>query len=660
MNIYDDKKRSHHKTNSYGLNSFSTIEKKKLFYDLVNQDVKSEYEIYFKKKTNASEIEFTPEALDQLYTKLQQLYAEYKYDECREVVAKLRNMDRTYNEKELNIVMGRVYYDAKEYKKSIYEFEKNGSSLNRENMLFLVGCYKKVDKTGNYVKLLLDYVRNNEYDEEIFLELIDTLIYFNDFEIRTYCEKYMNISDRSFHSHITILKKLVANSDMFEYMDEILTHLSYTKTNEEEESEYYYLYARYMLKKKNISIAFDFFGKVGVDCYLQEDFEFNKYYGKTCLLLKNYKKAIKFFKKALNNEKNDWEMSSYIGECYLKLENYEGANKYLTYSLKKDTNAKNNLKLNISLGRLYYKLKNYAQALEYFMKSISIDPKSFKTYHNMSMIFLEKREFSEAEKMLEKAIEINIEFFPALFELFKLRCLLKKESLCTEYIPKIDSLIENYPMCYLDYSKILAENFNELDKSFKYFSLALAKDKNIKNNFNITKALDYSDYIFKKGHKDKAVEFMTTLIKLNEYSYFIIKRLNTIYWSLGSYDKIIANIQKYFTVEKDNYEAVLDLANTYYITKEYSKAKEFYEEAINIFSKKDEIQFTDAYKKKGFCETKLGSYDAAIENFLQQYQHKEDKKLYLIICYIYLVYLRKKDYALMYYKVNIINIECRC
>jgi tetratricopeptide (TPR) repeat protein len=656
MNIYDEKKKIHQKTNSYGVNSFSTIEKHKLFNDLVKEDVKSDYEIYFKKKTNASEIEFTQETLDQLYTKLQQLYSEYKYEECKDVVGKIRTIDKSFNEKELNIVMGRVYYDAKDYKRSIYEFEKNGSTLNFENMLLLMGCYKKVDKTGNYGKILIEYVKKNDYNEEIYLELIDTLIYFNDYETKTYCEYFLNGKGRSFESHVVILKRLIPSSDMNEYIDELLTHLSYAKDNEEENDEYYYLYARYMLKKKNVNIALDYFNKVG-DNYLQDDFEFNKYFGKTCLMLKNYKKAIKLFKKALNIEKNDWEMSLYIGECYLKLENYEGANKYLSYSSKKDANAKNNLKLNLSLGRLYYKLKNYLLALDYFYKCISINPQSFKTYHSISMIFLEKREFTEAEKMLEKGIEINIDFFPALFELFKLRCLLKKESQCIDYIPKIEVLIDNYPMCYLDFAKLLAENFNEFEKSFKFFTLSINKDKNIKNNFSLTKALDYSDFIFRKGYKDKAIEFITNLSKMNESSYFIIKRLNSIHASYNNYEKIIANILKFYNIEKTNYESIMDLANAYLVTKDYGKAKEFYEIAINIFHKKEDILFTDAPKKMGYCNVKLNLYETAVENFLQQFQTKEDPRLYVIICYIYLVYMRKKEYAEIYYRVKIFYIR---
>jgi tetratricopeptide (TPR) repeat protein len=259
--------------------------------------------------------------------------------------------------------------------------------------------------------------------------------------------------------------------------------------------------------------------------------------------------------------------------------------------------------------------------------------------------------------MLEKGIEINIDFFPALFELFKLRCLLKKENLCIDYIPKIESLIDNYPMCYLDFAKILAESFQEYEKSFKYFTLATHKDKNIKNNFNLTKALDYSDYICKKGYKDKAIEFMTSLTKLNETNYFIIKRLNMIYSSTNSYDKVIANILKYYSIEKNNYEAVMDLANTYLSIKDYNKAKEFYDNAISIFSKKEDILFTDAYKKMGYCNIKLGLYELAVENFTSQYMHKEDSKLYVIICYIYLVNLRKKEYAEIYFNVNSINFR---
>lgn len=61
---------------------------------------------------------------------------------------------------------------------------------------------------------------------------------------------------------------------------------------------------------------------------------------------------------------------------------------------------------------------------------------------------------------------------------------------CQQNITKIESLIENYPTCQTFHFR---ENFNEIEKSFKYYSVAMSKDKNIKNNFNINKALDYSD-----------------------------------------------------------------------------------------------------------------------------------------------------------------------
>jgi tetratricopeptide (TPR) repeat protein len=656
MNIYDNKYRrisSSYKLSTPG--SISTIEQ--IRQNERQSSEKSDNDIVVKGgsggDSNKESIDEDKDDLQDLYSKALDRFKDADYTNAKEMFGKIRKIDKTFNDSSIAIMMGKIYLENSEFKKAISEYEKFPKSHNIESVRNLISCYQKLDMTKNFKNILCYYSENNPYEEDIIKQTVESCIYLSDNDnVMKFCEMMLEFEGKQFKGYVKVIKLLFANNcELLDYIHNLLDKLNVIIKGEDQENEFYLLTGRYMLKKKNTALAFDYFSKINEDL-MQSNMEYFKYFGKTCLIMKNYKKAIKLFKKALNLEKSSWEISLYIGESYLKLDNYEGALKYLTYSQKKEVNFTTNLKLNLSLGRLYYKQKNYMQALDHFFRCTQIDAQCYKAYHHIAMIFLEKREFNEAEKVLEKAYEITDQFFPVLFELFKLKCLLKKESECHDYIPKIEKFIDMYPMCYLDLAKTLLESFSNIDQSSKYLSLALTKDKNIKNSFNINKVIEYANYLYNNlDEKERSYEVLNSLLATNENNYYIYKKLNQLYLLDNHIDKAISNLNKFIEIDKQHYEAKKDLADLYYTQKDYSKAMLTYEEAIICFNKQDTFIHTDAYKRMAICEVRLELYDSAVEHLCQQLSHKDDKRIYLLIAYIKYVILERKEEAEKYYNV---------
>ena len=59
--------------------------------------------------------------------------------------------------------------------------------------------------------------------------------------------------------------------------------------------------------------------------------------------------------------------------------------------------------------------------MEYFQKAIQLEPKDVSVMNNLAICYIEEENLKEAERLLEKAIQVNDHFLPARQNLEKLR-----------------------------------------------------------------------------------------------------------------------------------------------------------------------------------------------------------------------------------------------
>ncbi len=121
-----------------------------------------------------------------------------------------------------------------------------------------------------------------------------------------------------------------------------------------------------------------------------------------------FQKAIEFYSKAINLDKNNPDLLMARSEVYIKTKNYEQAVKDLRNALqyvKKDKESK----VRYELGKAYlinWKLK---QAIEQFDKTLELTPDNGLAYANRGVAHKEIGHLKKSEKDLEKALELLVQ-----------------------------------------------------------------------------------------------------------------------------------------------------------------------------------------------------------------------------------------------------------
>jgi len=129
---------------------------------------------------------------------------------------------------------------------------------------------------------------------------------------------------------------------------------------------------------------------------------------------KEYKKALNFFKKALEIEPNYAEAMSKLGYVHSIL-NYKEMSKEEVYELSKralNLNPKSPITWNY-MGNTYRNKKEFNKAIECFEKVIELDPNYVKAWFNMGLTYGDKKEYNKEISYLEKAIELDPNYVKA-------------------------------------------------------------------------------------------------------------------------------------------------------------------------------------------------------------------------------------------------------
>lgn len=70
------------------------------------------------------------------------------------------------------------------------------------------------------------------------------------------------------------------------------------------------------------------------------------------------------------------------------------------------------------------------------------------------------KEIDEAIELLEKCLLLDANFFPAKFELCKLKCIYKSEEFTFEQKEYIEKHLSQYNICYYDFAIIILNTKN--------------------------------------------------------------------------------------------------------------------------------------------------------------------------------------------------------
>lgn len=478
------------------------------------------------------------------------------FNRTKTVINNLKKKELLLNEqvlKEIAIVSGEISYKEGNHQNAADELYPFFLNLNAKHFNLLEQCLRNI-KDWKRLYCILEYRYKLSLDKTILLEIIDCTTKLEQTElVENQIEHLLNSSkEESTDLYLDFLHKvitiLINAANFIELTDDLIQEMKeYCTVYKEKiifenftcENLFIYVSAKQEIKKKNYDKAYNLMEKVENEQVFQEYPNFNKTFAKCCQRLKYYKKAIKHFKVTLKIVNSDFESCFNIGECYLKLDNIKGAEKYLKFCTNlPQLNNKDKLKLFFLFAKLYYKINKYEEAIEYFEKCIGIDPTSYRSHFNMALIYNEKKDFAKAKHHLEICLGINPNYEYAIFELFKVKLSIGDKKVSPKDVEKI---IHNIPEYYLDFAKILIDNYSDHTGAFNIIkkSIKLQASSAYKTIESI------APLIIREDFKTLCYDIIIELLKENDDDYRSYLKASIVYSDLELYDQA-SKIMKIF------------------------------------------------------------------------------------------------------------------
>ncbi|GFR80634.1 tetratricopeptide repeat-containing protein [Elysia marginata] len=272
---------------------------------------------------------------------------------------------------------------------------------------------------------------------------------------------------------------------------------------------------------------------------------------------------------------------------------------------------KSNSNYYLAKSALYERLNGAELYMLNFLKVHPTSPYKNSAYWELAKYYFGYKDYQSALFYFEKIDMDNVGSRQLREYQFKKGFSLFKAGNYTDAIPffnaiKSDEDYGNRAKYYLGH---IAYQTNEYDKANSFFGSIINNDT-LKENLAYYKA--YMD--FKKGSYKSAIEFAMEQLKANNTprdSSSLNRIIAESYIALKQYDKALPHLEKYR--EKLKTEDIYQLGYTYYKTKNYEKATEYFnklKDLQNIFSQ-------NAYYHLGVCYVHLNKKLEALKSFIE-------------------------------------------
>ena len=413
-----------------------------------------------------------------------------------------------------DLILGNLYYEKKDYKNALLYYKK-------------ISHKSKFYRQAQYNKALLYYSLNRksttEKSKKIFLSLInqpDSVAYLSALFLGNegYRSDQIPQADEYYKLAITMNTQ---------------NYIAYYNLGILKRSEKKYTKAIEYFKKALVHYQnFDIYKNLGDLFYLNQNSKEGIFYlNKTSHFSNNneisslladlyyhekkYPEAFELYTKIIHTGDPSEKKVAYMnsGNILFLLKNYFRAIEYYKQALILDSQDN---KIYYNIGMVYYTLKNYPEAIQNFEKSLSINPNNDKA---KLQILLSYKALNKIEKAISKCKEIISEDNNPLFQYFLSILLFDAkninesqtllESLLTENIPYLDNVYFLLGVIYNEnhqynkaidaYNSALQENSNFISALFNK-ALSVYATGNYKNCIALfTKYLTLTDAPYNKG-----------------------------------------------------------------------------------------------------------------------------------------------------------------
>ncbi len=260
---------------------------------------------------------------------------------------------------------------------------------------------------------------------------------------------------------------------------------------------------------------------------------------------------------------------------------------------------------NISLGKKALAAKSYDEAISYFQKHLTGDSRNVEANYLLGETYRLKGDLKNAESSLDRALDFDDEYEPALVSIIRVYGKLGKWDKAAKMFKEVEKYHKKSTRGPIAYAQTFLET-DSLDKASIYFSKAKEiDDKNVDAYVGLAEVYARQNVIV------LAVDNLRTATSLRPNDPVLWYTLaTTILKNRGlnsaQIQEIMSALQKSIELDPTNDKAIYDAANTMYRTKAYWKeAAEFFKKYVELKPKNEEAweQYAiSAYNARAYLE----------------------------------------------------------
>jgi tetratricopeptide (TPR) repeat protein len=262
----------------------------------------------------------------------------------------------------------------------------------------------------------------------------------------------------------------------------------------------------------------------------------------------------------------------------------------------------------LRLGEIYLNKKEYKEAQEYFKKALAIDPENTEALFNLATIKEQLEVPEEALKYIDKILEVDKNNITAMY---KKREILERLKRWEELIQlqkdilsyKDEEKEREYLKGYLYEAGIKEMEADNHDKAKKYFKEVLKED----NEF-IPAHIGFAELLLRDNKTAEAVEYLEKVFAETR-SMVVLARLEELLLSTGEPSRIISLYKEAIKDKPSDSQLKFFLAKLYYRLEMLDDAMQAIEEI------EDPSSIPDIGKIKGAIYIRRGEIQKATEEF---------------------------------------------
>ena len=250
---------------------------------------------------------------------------------------------------------------------------------------------------------------------------------------------------------------------------------------------------------------------------------------------KRYSDAESIFKKALTVSRVEPRVYAGLGDVYFEVKRFNDSLAQFQRAI--DLNPANG-EYRVKQAKSYSSIGQWEEAIASYMQALEIAPERGTTFHDLGLLYLERKELRKAREALKMSVSLDLDSFKPHEALSLLYSREKKSNEAIAEINEAIKLENKEPRLHLTLGKLLLESGKEKDaeKAFKKATNLFPE--------NFSAQIRLADWYYVKGMLEKSLETYKVAETLDSDNPVVQARLGKIYVGKNQYNKAQVTLEK--------------------------------------------------------------------------------------------------------------------